>query len=94
MGKWKVLKAKMRIRLPHSGGEGNVYLLQIGASSTSITQERDGLSVWQAQTAVRKEMAILSDVQTTLIRKEKPAGARQPNLQEYTVPTADSGAPH
>lgn len=89
MGKWKVLKAKMRIRLEEE--RGTCYLLQIEASSTSITQERDGRSVWLAQTAVRKEMAILSDVQTTLIRKEKLAGAQQPNLQEYAIPTADSG---
>lgn len=43
--------------------------------------------------AKKKEMSILPDVQTTLVQKEKLAGAQNPNLQEHTIPTADSLLP-
>lgn len=53
-----------------------------------------GLTVWPAQTAITTETALLADVQTTLIRKEKLAEAQQPNLQEHTIPTGDDGTAH
>ena len=55
---------------------------------------REGLTVWPAQIVIKKETALLSDVQTTFVRKEKLARAQQPNLQEHTIPTAESGTAH
>lgn len=49
---------------------------------------------WPAHTVIKKETALLSDVQTTLVRKEKLARAQQPNLQEHTIPAAESGTVH
>lgn len=60
-----------------AGERGTHYLLRIGAQ--------------QAQTAMKKQTEMLSDVHTTLIGKEKLAGAQQPNLQEHTIPTAHGG---
>ena len=52
----------------------------------STAQERDSL-VWQAQRAFTKEMALLSDTQTTLIRKEKLAGGLNNPTTKNTPPT-------
>lgn len=40
MGKWKVLKAKIKIRLVHVGEGGAYYLPRTGANPMSITQKR------------------------------------------------------
>lgn len=53
----------------------------------STAQERDGL-VWKAQRAFKKETALLSDIQTTLVRKEKLAGALNNPTAKNTPPTS------
>lgn len=82
MGKWKVLKAQMRIRLPHVEEERTGSLLKTGGQPC-VHDPREVR--WQAQRALKKETALLPNVQTTLAGKEKLAGARQPNRQEHTT---------
>lgn len=63
------------------------FLLGTGASPMPMAQERDCL-VGQAQRAFKKETALLSDVQTTLIRKEKLAGGLNNPTAKNTPPTS------
>lgn len=53
----------------------------------SMAQERD-CPVWQAQRAFKREMALLSAVQTTLVRKEKLAGGLSNPTAKNTPPTS------